>query len=195
MTSSITIPPRTPSAGSGMTERAGPWFALFLCLLTPLLLACPSSASSDGPDAATRRRRPDAGPDSGGAITCIRCSMLIQVLSSGFPGGGTGMDPCAGGGVDGGMGGGMGGGFTFCNQPVFDSFMGCLQAKCSTACPFGMGMGTPMCPADGGTTASMSDGGAQADLGIISDGGSALSCGTCLMTRCAPEYIQCGADK
>lgn len=171
----------------------GLWGGLALLLTTGLLMACTSGSGTDVADAAPRRKR-DAGTSV--TMSCIRCSMLAQILvsDSGPPGG---MDPCAGGGMPGG-----GGGFTFCNEAVFNSFIGCMQARCAASCPFGPGMGMGdmmMCPPDAGTPqprdAGMTDAGAIADAGSVADAGSGASCGACITTQCAAEYAQCGADK
>jgi hypothetical protein len=165
--------------------------ALFFTLILGSA-ACPADPAADVPDAAARRHR-DSGTGPFGS--CLHCAMIAQLLSGGGIGGG--MDPCASGGPGGGTGG-----FTFCNETVFNSFVGCLQTSCAASCPFGMApAGGMMCPADGGTpppppdASTPADGAATSDGGSKGDGGSEPSCVACLMAKCAAQYSQCGEDK
>lgn len=179
------------------TPRAQRVGRVLLCAVS-LTAACSTGSSSDAADAAPRRKR-DGGTSP--AMSCIRCSMLAQLLTSGGgpPGG---MDPCAGGMT----GGGMTGGFTFCSEAVFSAFTVCMQARCAASCPLGPGMGTGgmMCPPDGGSVPPADAGAGDAglvpdaggsDAGAAADGGSAVSCASCLTSRCAAEYAQCEADR
>lgn len=91
-------------------------------------------------------------------------------------------DPCdpdsGGGGGPGGMGG-----VTFCNEAVFNAFLGCVQTKCSTSCALGAGPG--QCDAGSPDSAV-----ADADT---ADGG--VDCNTCLAKQCTSELATCAEDK
>lgn len=182
------------------TPRTQRVWRVLLCAVS-LTAACSTSSGTDAADATPRRKR-DGG--TGSAMSCIRCSMLAQLLTSGGgpPGG---MDPCAGGMTGGGMTGGTGG-VTFCSEAVFSAFTGCMQARCAASCPLGPGMGTGgmMCPPDGGSVPPADAGARDAglipdagasDAGAAPDGGGAASCASCVTSRCAAEYAQCEADR